>query len=563
MKQKIKKYGYASPLILLAGLGMYYVNGLWDSFSIGLSLLGAAGLLVWLVLGLDEVKQVFNARSFRSGTNTLLVISVALSVIVVVNLLGYRNFFWKDITIAKKYELSPLTMNIIKEVAEAKKEIHLTAFFWQHVDYNLSAQQNQQMIRENMRRQSKLRDLLAVYSSVCPFIHYRFVDPNRDLVLSQQYNIQRYRDNVVAVESGESQEMVVNMASEEQVTNALIRALSADRRKIYFLEGHQERAVDDGSNGGFMLAAQAVSDQNYLVEPLNVLETGRVPEDCRVLVIAGPRKPLLPEEVRLVDDYLENNGRVMVALDPEYDAGLEEWLLGWGIRVDKSMVVDNSAAGVRQGAGPTEPLIYSYDKEHPITAQLQKAFTTMPTVRSMRPVQDHDPEIELTVLASTSENSWGETDLTPLSIKTPTFDPADLSGPVPVAIAMHKKLEDRDPGVKEVKSNQINRAPTQEELRRIKLEMSQRRAEIVVFGDSEFASNSYLRYGSNWDLFMNSINWLVGDERLISISGKDPEDQSIEITQRQAKRMALVVQYGLPLLVLLFGVWVWVMRVRT
>ncbi len=563
MKQKIKKYGYASPVILLAGLGIYYVNGLWDPLSIGLSLLGAAGVALWLAVGRDEVLQVFRARTFRSGTSTLLVISVATSVLVVVNLLGYRHFVWKDITLAKKYELSPLTMSVIKEIDEAKKEIHLTAFFWQHVDYNLSAEQNQLMARDNARREGKLRDLLAVYSSVCSYIHYRFIDPNRELVLSQQYNIQRYRDNVVAVESGASQEMVTNMGNEEAVTNALIRALNADRRKIYFLQGHQERAIDDGSNGGFMLAGQAVADQNYLVEPLNVLEAGKVPEDCRVLVIAGPRKPLLPDEIRLIDDYLENNGRVMVALDPEYDAGLDEWLLGWGIRVDKDIVVDNSAAGVRQGAGPTEPLIYSYDKEHPITAPLQKAFTTMPTVRSIRVVSDHNPDLNLNVLASTSDNSWGETDLTPLAIKTPTFDPADLSGPVPVAVSMLKKQEDVQPGVREVKTGAINHSPSQEELRKLKLDMSQRRAEMVVFGDSEFASNEYLRYGGNWDLFMNSINWLVGDERLISIAAKDPEDQTIYLSQRQAKRLALVVQYGLPLLVLLFGVWVWVMRLRT
>ncbi|MCE5271283.1 GldG family protein [bacterium] len=563
MRQKIRKYGYASPVILLAGLGMYYVNGLWDSLSIGLSVLGAAGLVLWLAVGMDEVRQMFRARTFRSGTSTLLVISVAASVLVVVNLLGYRHFVWKDITLAKKYELSPLTLNVIKQIEEAKKEIHLTAFFWQHVDYNLSTEQNQQMVRDNARRESKLRDLLAVYSSVCPFIHFRFIDPNRELVLSQQYNIQRYRDNVVAVESGASQEMVTNMGNEEAVTNALIRALSADRRKIYFLQGHQERAIDDGGNSGFMLAGQAVADQSYMVEPLNVLEAGGVPADCRVLVIAGPHKPLLPDEIRLIDDYLENNGRVLVALDPEYEAGLDEWLLSWGIRVDKDIVVDNSAAGVRQGAGPTEPLIYSYDKEHPITAPLQKAFTTLPTVRSVRVMSDHDPEITLTVLASTSDNSWGETDLTPMAIKTPTFDPSDLSGPVPVAVAMHKKLEETEPGVREVKTGAIDHTPTQQELRKIKLDLSQRRAEMVVFGDSEFASNEYLRYGGNWDLFMNSINWLVGDERLISIAAKDPEDQTIYINQRQAKRMALAVQYGLPLLVLLFGVWVWVMRLRT
>ena len=87
-------------------------------------------------------------------------------------------------------------------------------------------------------------------------------------------------------------------------------------------------------------------------------------------------------------------------------------------------------------------------------------------------------------------------------------------------------------------------------------------AELVVFGDSRFAANSYFRYGGNRDLFLNAVNWLIGDERLISIRAKDPEDQTIYVNRRQTKRMALIVQYLLPALVLMLGAWVWLWRRR-
>ena len=310
------------------------------------------------------------------------------------------------------------------------------------------------------------------------------------------------------------------------------------------------------------MAATAIRDQNYKVVGLNVLEAGGVPEDCRALVITGPRKELLPDEVVLIDNYLEEGGRVLVCLDPEYDTGLEEWLLGWGVQVGNNMVIDNSTAGVRQGAGPQEPLLYSYDEEHPITAQLMKAFTSMPTVRSIGIVEDPREELELTVLALTSENSWGETELSSLVVKTPTFDPEDLSGPVPVAMAMLKKLQERKPGLQEVYTGPGGKAPSQEELKKIQLEKSQRMAELVVFGDSRFAANAYFRYGGNRDLFLNAVNWLIGDERMVSIRAKDPEDQTIYVTKRQTKRMALIVQYLLPSLVLMLGAWVWLWRRR-
>jgi len=562
MRQKIRIIGYISPLIFILGLGVYYSNGLWDILSIGLIALGIAAAASYLVVCFDEVRQLFSLRSFRSGTNTLLVICLMLSLLSLVNIIGYRHSFWKDITVAKKFELSPLTMNILEQITKSKKDIYITSFFWQEIDRTLSPEQNRRLIQLNRRREARLRDLLAVYSGVNSQIKYRFIDPNREPMLARQYNTQRYRDNVTVVETDQRMEMVAGIATEEQITNTLIRALSGEVRRVYFLEGHQERAANDGSGEGYLMAATAIRDQNYEVEGLNVLEAGGIPEDCRALVITGPRKELLSDEVVLIDNYLEEGGRVLVCLDPEYDTGLEEWLLGWGIQVGNNMVIDNSTAGVRQGAGPQEPLLYSYDEEHPITAQLMKAFTSMPTVRSIGIVEDPREELELTVLALTSENSWGETELSSLVVKTPTFDPEDLSGPVPVAMAMLKKLQERKPGLQEVYTGPGGKAPSQEELKKIRLEKSQRMAELVVFGDSRFAANSYFRYGGNRDLFLNAVNWLIGDERLISIRAKDPEDQTIYVNRRQTKRMALIVQYLLPSLVLILGAWVWLWRRR-
>jgi len=560
MKQKIRTVGYVSPVIFFLGLGLFYINGLWDVFSISLTALGIAAGLLYLVVCFDDIRKVFSARSFRSGTNSLLITCLVLSLLVIVNMIGYRHFFWKDITVARKYELSPLTMEIIKEIEQKKQDVYVTSFFWTYIDRSLSQEQNRTLIFQNRERERKLRDLLAVYSGVSPYIQYRFLDPNRELMLARQYNIQRYRGNVTIVESGDNQEMVADMETEEQMTNSLIKVLSEERKTVYFLEGHQERDIDDGSPDGFMMAASAIQDQAYEVKRLNVFESGGVPENACALVIPGARKEIMTEEIALIEDYLSKGGRVLVCVDPEYDTSLIEWLLGWGIRVGDDIVVDNSAAGMRQGAGPTEPLLYSYDREHPITQFLMKAFTTMPTVRSVRLVDTPPEDLELTVLASTSDNSWGERNRGSLTVKNPTFDPDDLSGPVPVAVAMLKKLREVKPGIEELQTGPGSRMPTQEEIRKMRLEKSTVRAQLVVFGDSHFASNAYLRYGGNWDLFMNTVNWLIGDERLINIRSKDPEDQTIYITQRQFKRMALVVKMIIPAVVFLFGGWVMIIR---
>ncbi|HLA40285.1 MAG TPA: hypothetical protein VJ417_09820, partial [Candidatus Glassbacteria bacterium] len=72
MRQQFRNLGYASPVILILGVGIFYVNGLWDILSISLTAAGACLGLLYLVVCYDEVKHVFSVRSFRSGTNMLL-----------------------------------------------------------------------------------------------------------------------------------------------------------------------------------------------------------------------------------------------------------------------------------------------------------------------------------------------------------------------------------------------------------------------------------------------------------------------------------------------------------
>ena len=58
---------------------------------------------------------------------------------------------------------------------------------------------------------------------------------------------------------------------------------------------------------------------------------------------------------------------------------------------------------------------------------------------------------------------------------------------------------------------------------------------IVVFGDSDFASNGYLGIPGNRDLFLNSVNWLAQQENLISIRPRDPEDRRVTLTRRRSR----------------------------
>jgi ABC-type uncharacterized transport system involved in gliding motility auxiliary subunit len=85
-----------------------------------------------------------------------------------------------------------------------------------------------------------------------------------------------------------------------------------------------------------------------------------------------------------------------------------------------------------------------------------------------------------------------------------------------------------------------------------------RETRIVVFGDSDFASNDGLGMApGNRDLFLNTINWLAQQENLISIRPKAPDDRRVTLTEDQQSMVMIFSIILLPGIVLASGVFSW------
>ena len=77
-----------------------------------------------------------------------------------------------------------------------------------------------------------------------------------------------------------------------------------------------------------------------------------------------------------------------------------------------------------------------------------------------------------------------------------------------------------------------------------------------MIGDSDFAANGFLGFGGNRDLFLNVVNWLAGQESLISVRPRDPEDRRITLPAN-GRSVAMLVAAGLPLLCFGLGILTW------
>ena len=175
-------------------------------------------------------------------------------------------------------------------------------------------------------------------------------------------------------------------------------------------------------------------------------------------------------------------------VDPRIDVGLAEQVTAWGVELGDDIVVDRALALF--GRAMT-PLAGRFDAEHPITRDLRDARNDPVMFHEVRSVRAGGGA-GFRELVFTGEASWAERDLALLDAEgQAALDPDDLPGPVPVMVAGRPQLE----GAVEEGAE----------------------PRLVVVGDTHFAANELLDSGRNRDLFLNSINWLLGDVEAISI----------------------------------------------
>jgi ABC-type uncharacterized transport system involved in gliding motility auxiliary subunit len=88
-------------------------------------------------------------------------------------------------------------------------------------------------------------------------------------------------------------------------------------------------------------------------------------------------------------------------------------------------------------------------------------------------------------------------------------------------------------------------------------EAPKREGRVAAFGDSDFASNAFLSFQGNRDLFLNTVAWLVQDVDLISIRPKEPEDQRLVLTQNQQKNVLILALLLIPGVFVVMGIRKW------
>jgi ABC-type uncharacterized transport system involved in gliding motility auxiliary subunit len=339
----------------------------------------------------------------------------------------------------------------------------------------------------------------------------------------------------------------VTSDGEQELTNGLIKVVQGKQNKVYFVQGHGEKSSDGSQADGYSTIASALTSDNFANDKLVLAQQKEVPADATVLIIAGPKADFLAPEIDMLKAYMGRGGKLLVLLDPPDKPGgpdltnLIAFVKEWGIDPGLNVVVDASGVGQMIGTGPEVPIAAKYNP-HPITERFN-LLTAYALARSVTSMQGGANNRFAQNLVETSPSSWAETDIKELMtsgrVQRET-DKGDIAGPVSLAAAVSAPVEAQASSAKPEPSD----APKPE-------------SRLVVFGDSDFASNRWLGISGNRDLFLNTINWLAQQENLISIRPKDPEDRRITLSADQDRRIFWLTVFIIPGLILLAGVQAW------
>jgi hypothetical protein len=495
-------------------------------------------LLGWLValaalfaLGLRLPLQP-RLRRFGAVAYSAAIVSATLGIAALANLALVRHDEHFDLTREGVFTPSKQAEEVVDRL---RQDVSLTYFY-------------QSQHQEGLRA----KEMVEVLGRRNPRLHVRTVDPDKQPTVADTYGIRIY--NAAVLEAG-GRRIQVMSTDENQIALGLLRVTRDRITTVCFMEGHNEYPMENfefhthfegvaghGHGEGASARVQmqshgsgrlrrALESFGYDARKIVPATLSAIPPDCAAVLDINPRTTYLPGESDLLNAYLAQGGSAVLM----YDLGfvLEPRLAGAlervGIVVNQNVVIDPLD---HYSTDPEVVAVPVYER-HPITRNISLTF--FPGVRSVSLLPP------------------------PAGV---TSAPLFLSSPQSYVREV-REVEERRPGRGPVPSTGTPATPGRKPLA-VALEgawpdapAAARPFRLVVVGDGDFASNSFLPYMANSDLALAMVRWAVREDQAPAVAVRMPVPPLVLLTKSQMQRIFLAIEVLLPLSVILAGTVVW------
>ncbi len=464
------------------------------------------------------MKGSFNSRKFKGGAYATVLSLLVIAVLVAANLLASAFFPQKDLTKLGTYSLSKearaylktlstdVTMYYVVENGEesvlftslaelfAEESEHLTLVYKDPVQYP------QFVYRYNNMGEIRSNSIILVNDRQPE--RYCYID---------------YEDMCLYTTDTSSFEMkkkLYGYDAELEIVKGLIRITEENFQKVYFTTGHGEETTVLTKNGEITETLSNLLELNqFKVNYLDLSKKSAVPEDCELLVVAGPSKDLSAEDRTKIQDYLTGGGDAMIFLCLDYNnVGFPELtalLDYYGMVLEKGMLNEGDSAFTM--SEKSSYVVSDYQGSNVLWG-LGCGVSRKETLRDT---------LEVTSLASTTDRAYLRTDLS----ETEKED-GDLTG-----------------------SFSLLSCATEEFRGKV--------SHLYVFNTFLFLSDNCIdeaRPLGNRALLLSVLSGISGEERELSIPVKRDAEEALVMTNKEKNRLAVLSIGVLPGLWLLAGI---------
>ena len=472
-----------------------------------------------------------------NGTKTTLLVLIILAIFFGVNI-GLQKASLTPLDFSKE-KLFTLTQASKDKVKNIEKDV--TLYFVEYSDDDSTL------------------DLAKQYSKVNNHIKVEAVKANDRPDLVQKYGIESGTTAIIA-ECGEkykilsSQDLVTYDSTtyesisiaEERLTSA-IQTVSTDYiPKVYFLSGYSKLSL----SSGMQYLNAYLENEIYDVETVDVLTTGKIPDDCDTLVITMPSKDFDEIATNAIIDYI-NSGKNILWFQAATAQNIEtpnvnKILAMYGIN-PFSLGIIREADSDRMLSNQPDlilPNIQSTDVTKKLVNAEGVIFIDATKINTMDSDKLTELNVEKTELLKTSEKSYFRTNFTNSQDEA---EDDDEVGSYTVGEMMTKTITEANEETGE-------KAKT---------------SKLIIYGENYFISDMPLtsstqtpviQYRQNKDLALNSISYLVDREDDIT-ARKSTGTVTYTATETE-NRIILTIIFAIPLVIIVAGIIVWQIRRR-
>src|SRR6266436_7079583 len=483
-------------------------------------------------------------RRFRIGFNVLAQILLVLFLAAMVNSLAFKHYKRWDFSRDQKYALSDKTKRFLDTL---KGKMRITVFFSPGTPIT-----------------ADLQNLLTEYQYAGKGkIDVEQIDPERSLsrakelfdkykvVTDESLLVLDYDGRNKTVKASEMADFdqsgmafgegprVTAFKGEQAITGAMIDLVEGKKKTLGYVTGHKEPALSENSSPISVLKT-FIENENIKFQELNLLDLDAIPADVKAVMIVGPQYDFSDREMKLLRDFWDKQGRVLLLLDPAWKTPkLRGFVNGLGVRMNDDRLMVFLRTGIQELA-LTRDVQAHFLGDSPITkrlADVRALFLGGTSSLTLEQDRIRAANVRVEPLIQAEKGYFAEADYNTddqVKLQADTKQSSNVQLTIGAAVEKGGSADQRV---------QVNSS------------------RLVVVSNATFVQdNAITQDQQGLDFISGSVNWLLSREQLIGIAPKVSKPLTFSLNADALARLRWIVLVFMPLIPALIGTVVWWQR---